>query len=74
MTKLFNTAKLKMGWVMRLRKALATKGSYLILAMAKALNRSTYVYIEDIYKSKGDTRPSHCLGLHSKSSLPAGSQ
>jgi len=59
---------------MKLRKALATEGAYLILAMAEALNRSIYVYIKDIYKSKGDTGPSRRLGLHSKSSLPAGSQ
>ena len=74
MTALFITAKLKMGWVMKLRKALATEGAYLILAMAEEFNRSTYVCIEDIYKSRSDTGPSRCLGLHSKSSLPEGSQ
>ena len=63
-----------MGWVMRLREALATEGAYLILAMAEALDRSTYVYIQDIYKSKSDTGPLRCLGLQSKSSMPAGSQ
>jgi hypothetical protein len=56
---------------MRLRKALATEGAYLIPAMAEALDRSTYVYIQDIYESKSDTGPSHCLGLHSKSSMCA---
>lgn len=59
---------------MRLMKALATEGAYLILAMAEALDRSTYVYIQDIYESKSDTGPSRCLGLHSKSSMPAGPQ
>ena len=59
---------------MRLMKALATEGAYLILAMAEALDRSTYVYIQDIYESKSDTGPSSCLGLHSKLSMPAGSQ
>lgn len=38
---------------MRLRKALAAERAYLILAMAEALNCSTFVYI-DIHKSKSD--------------------
>lgn len=74
MTKLFNTAKLKMGMGNEIEESSCNERAYLILAMAEALNRSTYVYIKDIYKSKSDTGPSRCLGLHSKSSLPAGSQ